>query len=101
MRLVRLARSRSAAIAIRHWVRYCIGGTPAHPPNAAARDRAERGGRAAREGYRQAPQRGDFDLELVGGGESVDLISRVEPAGTLTERIGREAGALLRRLGAA
>jgi nitronate monooxygenase len=56
---------------------------------------------AALEGYRQAQQRGDFDLALVWGGESVDLISRVEPAGTLTERIGREAGELLRRLGAA
>ncbi len=56
---------------------------------------------SALEGYRAAQQRGDFDEALVWGGEVVDLISSVEPAATLTERIGLDAAERLRRLGAA
>ncbi len=55
---------------------------------------------AALDGYRSAQQRGDFDDALVWGGEVVDLIGAVEPAGALTVRIGREAEERLRRFGA-
>lgn len=53
---------------------------------------------AAREAYREARLRGDFDQALVWGGEVVDLIRAAEPAAALTERIGREAQEQLRRL---
>ncbi|HMA87371.1 MAG TPA: nitronate monooxygenase [Burkholderiales bacterium] len=53
---------------------------------------------AAREAYREARLRGDFDQALVWGGEVVDLIRAAEPAAALTERIGREAREHLRRL---
>lgn len=53
---------------------------------------------AAREAYREARLRGDFDQALVWGGEVVDLIRAAEPAAALTERIGREAREQLRRL---
>lgn len=55
----------------------------------------------AAEEYRQAQQRGDFDEALVWGGEVVDLITGIERAGPLTQRIGRDAAERLRRLGAA
>ncbi|MGH8677448.1 MAG: NAD(P)H-dependent flavin oxidoreductase [Burkholderiales bacterium] len=48
--------------------------------------------------YQRAAQDANFDIALVWGGEAVDLISAVEPAGPLTERIGRDAEARLRRL---
>lgn len=54
---------------------------------------------AALEGYRDAQQRGDFDDALVWGGEVVDLVRAIEPAGALTERIGREALDRVRKLG--
>lgn len=41
--------------------------------------------------YRGAQERADFDEALVWGGEVVDLIDAVEPAGPLTERIARQA----------
>ncbi|HZP92560.1 MAG TPA: nitronate monooxygenase [Burkholderiales bacterium] len=53
---------------------------------------------AERAAYDQAARDGDFDVALVWGGEAVDLVSRIEPAGALTERIGRDAESLLRRL---
>jgi len=56
---------------------------------------------AAFEQYRQAQQRGDFEQAQVWGGEVVDLIAGIEPAGALTERIGRDAAERLRWLGAA
>ena len=56
---------------------------------------------AALEAFRGAQERGDFDDALVWGGEAVDLIRAVEPAGALTERIGREARERLRHLAAA
>lgn len=48
--------------------------------------------------YQQAVQQGNFDTALVWGGEAVDLFSEMEPAAALTERIGRDAEARLRRL---
>ncbi len=56
---------------------------------------------AAFEQYRQAQQRADFEQALVWGGEVVDLITGIEPAAALTERIGRDAAERLRQLGAA
>ena len=55
---------------------------------------------AARESYREAQRRNDFDGALVWGGEVIDLIRAAEPAGALTERIAREAQERLRRLAA-
>lgn len=55
---------------------------------------------AARDAYREARLRSDFDHALVWGGEVVDLIHAAEPAATLTERIAREAREQLRRLAA-
>ncbi len=48
--------------------------------------------------YQQAARDGDFDIALVWGGEALDLVTELEPAGALTERIGRDAEARLSRL---
>lgn len=50
--------------------------------------------------YRDAQRDGDFDQALVWSGEVVDLVDTIEPAGALTERIGREAERRLRHLAA-
>ena len=56
---------------------------------------------AAMESFRAAQERGDFDDALVWGGEAIDLVRAVEPAGALTERIAREAAERLRLFAAA
>jgi len=53
---------------------------------------------AAIEAFRAAQERGDFDDALVWGGEAIDLVRAVEPAGALTERIARDAARILSRL---
>ncbi len=40
---------------------------------------------------------GDFDTAVIFAGEGIDLIHSVEPAGTILERIIREAEAALAR----
>jgi nitronate monooxygenase len=56
-------------------------------------DRA--GGEKAR--YAEASQQGDFDTAVVWGGEAIDLIDAVEPAGAIVSRIVAEAEAALAR----
>lgn len=48
-----------------------------------------------REAYRQAAGQGDVDTAVVWAGENADLITRIEPAGDIVQRIAREAEALL------
>lgn len=53
---------------------------------------------AAREAYRLAVQRGDFDTALVWAGEAADLISEIEPAAEIVRRIGADAAQQIRGL---
>ena len=48
-----------------------------------------------REAYRQAATQGDVGTAVVWAGENADLITRIEPAGDIVQRIAREAEALL------
>jgi nitronate monooxygenase len=47
--------------------------------------------------YAEASQEGDFDIAVVWGGEAVDLIHAVEPAGAILSRIVAEAEAAVAR----
>ncbi len=50
---------------------------------------------AEREAYREAAGRGDVGTAVVWAGENADLVTRIEPAGEIVQRIAREAEALL------
>jgi len=47
--------------------------------------------------YAEASRQGDFDTAVVWGGEAIDLIHTVEPAGAIVARIVAEAEAALAR----
>jgi len=49
-----------------------------------------------REKYRAAVRAGDYDTAVIWAGEAVDLIDRVESAGTLVEQISADAESQLR-----
>lgn len=50
---------------------------------------------AEREAYREAAGRGDVGTAVVWAGENADLVTAIEPAGEIVQRIAREAEALL------
>ncbi|MBV8778397.1 MAG: nitronate monooxygenase [Alphaproteobacteria bacterium] len=51
----------------------------------------------AKADYKAANARGDADLTVVWGGEAIDLIDSVEPAGAIVERVVAEAETALAR----
>jgi nitronate monooxygenase len=51
---------------------------------------------AERAAYRDAAEHGDCDTALVWAGEGLDLVTAIEPAGPMVERIAAEAEAMLR-----
>lgn len=50
---------------------------------------------ATQQAYWQAAAEGNVDTAVVWAGENADLITRIEPAGEIVQRIAREAEALL------
>jgi nitronate monooxygenase len=57
----------------------------------AEREEASSDPLAERDRYFAAVEAGDFDTAAILAGEALDLIDRVEPAGGIVERIGRQA----------